>query len=89
MRHFTLPSFWKHYRTLPRNIQSLADKNYRLLRANPAHPSLHFKKIETDKSVWSVRVGIRYRALGVEKPDGVYWFWIGSHSEYDKLLAIK
>ncbi len=21
--------------------------------------------------------------LGLEKPDGIYWFWIGTHAEYD------
>jgi hypothetical protein len=31
----------------------------------------------------SVRVGAHYRALGVDAPGGVLWFWIGSHAEYD------
>lgn len=87
MRHFTLPRFWKSYRELPRHIQSLADKNYRILKTDPTHPSLHFKMIGNNKQLWSVRVGIGYRALGVEKPDGIYWFWIGSHAEYDRLIS--
>jgi hypothetical protein len=86
MRHFALPRFWKCYRELPSNVQKLANKNYGLLRSDPAHPSLHFKKIGTNKQLWSVRIGIGYRALGVEKPDGIYWFWIGSHTEYDRLI---
>ena len=64
----------------------MADKNYRLLKSDPTHPSLHFKKIGK-KKLWSVRVGIGYRALGVEKPEGIYWFWIGSHAEYDRLIS--
>ena len=48
-----------------------------------AHPSLHFKKIKTFRSV---RVGIKYRALGVEKDSNIVWFWIGSHADYDKLI---
>ena len=50
----------------------------------PHHPSLHFKKIDKYRSV---RVGLHYRALAVEVPEGLLWFWIGSHSHYDKLLG--
>jgi hypothetical protein len=44
MNHFTLPCFWQHYRQLPEEVQRLADKNYALLRDDPHHPSLHFKR---------------------------------------------
>jgi hypothetical protein len=27
-----------------------------------------------------------YRALAVEIPDGLLWFWIGSHADYDKII---
>ena len=87
MNHFTLPRFWKHYNSLPEQVQQLADKNYALLRADPFHPSLHFKKVGKDKHLWSVRVGEHYRALGLDKSEGVVWFWIGTHAEYDKILA--
>jgi len=50
------------------------------------HPSLHFKKVK-DGQFRSVRVGPQYRALGVPVPDGVQWFWIGSHADYDKLMG--
>jgi mRNA-degrading endonuclease RelE of RelBE toxin-antitoxin system len=86
MTHLTLPRFWDDYRRLPEHVQRLADKNYELLKANPNHPSLHFKKVGKTKQLWSVRVGEHYRALGVEKPDGILWFWIGSHADYDSLL---
>ena len=87
MNHFTLPRFWPHYQQLPNSIQQLADKNYALLRDDPFHPSLHFKKVGKNKQLWSVRVGEHYRALGLDKSEGVVWFWIGTHAEYDKLLA--
>jgi hypothetical protein len=58
-----------------------------LLKGDPFHPSLHFKKVGRTKSVWSVRVGDHYRALAREKPEGIVWFWIGSHAEYDQLLG--
>jgi hypothetical protein len=71
---------------MPRSVQELARSNYRLLRADPRHPSLHFKKVKGGQ-YRSVRVGAQYRALGVPVPDGVQWFWIGSHAEYDKFMG--
>jgi hypothetical protein len=86
MNHFALPRFWSHYRALPKEVQELADKNYDLLRVNLHHPSLHLKKVGRRKQLWSVRVGEHYRALGLDRPDGIAWFWIGTHAEYDTLL---
>jgi hypothetical protein len=68
----------------PPKIQRLADTSYEMLKADPSHPSLHFKKIGKYRAV---RVGLHYRALAVEVPEGLLWFWIGSHSEYDKFLG--
>ena len=86
MKHLTLPRFWELYRCLPESVQKLADKNYRLLKLDPSHPSLHFKKVGKSKQLWSVRVGRNYRALGHEVREGILWFWNGNHAEYDKLL---
>jgi hypothetical protein len=83
MIHFASPSFWSAYEKLPVEIKKVADKNFDLLKLNPKHPSLHFKKI---KSYWAVRVGIHYRALAVEVGNDILWFWIGSHTEYDALI---
>ncbi|MGH8006249.1 MAG: hypothetical protein ACREQ3_04495 [Candidatus Binatia bacterium] len=87
MKHLTLPRFWQRYQQLPKDIQALADKQYAVLKADPSHPSLHFKKVGKTKQLWSVRVSEQYRALGVEKPEGIVWFWIGPHAAYDKLLT--
>jgi len=54
-----------------------------LLKSNPRHPSLHFKPVG---QYWSVRVGLRYRALAVPVSEGLVWFWIGTHAEYDRLI---
>jgi hypothetical protein len=35
----------------------------------------------------SVRVGLYYRALGIAVENGVSWFWIGTHAEYDRIVA--
>ena len=87
MIHRTLLRFWQHYQQLPKEARELADKNFDLLKSDPYHPSLHFKKVDDVRRLWSVRVGLQYRALGVEKPDGILWFWIGTHAEYDRLLS--
>jgi hypothetical protein len=43
---------------LPAEIRTTADKNYALLKDNPQHPSLHFKRVGP---LWSARVGDQYR----------------------------
>ena len=78
--------FVASFRRLPRRIQDLARKNYRLWKRDPAHPSLDFKQVSRRSPIFSVRVGIGWRAVGVKKEDAMIWFWIGSHAEYDKLL---
>ena len=83
MNHFTSPSFWESYDKLPHEVRKLADKNFELLKQNAVHPSLHFKKVS---DYYSVRIGIRYRALGIEIDEGILWFWIGTHAEYDNLI---
>ena len=80
--HHANPKFWKSYHRLPQNVRALADSNFALLREDPRHPSLHLKKVGR---FWSVRVGDHYRAMGVQSPDGIAWFWIGTHAEYDRL----
>lgn len=82
--HRTLPSFWETYEKLPVEVQELADKSFALLKVNPEHPSLHFKRVG---SSWSARVGISYRVLAVEEGSIFYWYWIGNHGEYDKRIG--
>ena len=84
MKHYTSSDFWQCYEQLPVEIQELADKNDELLKDNPRHPSLQLKRIE---ELWSVRVGQRYRALGIDADGGIQWIWIGSHSEYDQIIG--
>lgn len=82
MTHHAAPDFWAHYRGLPAHIQRTADKAFALVKADPQHPSIHFKKLD---GVWSARVGLHHRALAVEAPGGFLWFWIGTHAEYDRI----
>jgi hypothetical protein len=82
-----LPCFWQHYRLLPAEIRKLADKNFDLLKSDQHHSSLHLKRVGKTKQLWAVRVGSHYRTLGADKPEGIVWFWIGTHAEYDTLLS--
>ncbi|MDZ4688460.1 MAG: hypothetical protein SH850_25580 [Planctomycetaceae bacterium] len=80
MRHFTSSDFWTLYHKLPKEVRQLADKNFALLKADPRHPSLQFKRLE---ELWSVRVGLHDRAIGIDAPGGIQGIWIGSHAAYD------
>ncbi|WP_227788697.1 MULTISPECIES: hypothetical protein [unclassified Nodularia (in: cyanobacteria)] len=87
MKSAVLPSFWSEYRHLSDNIRQSARKNYRLWAENPFHPSLHFKCINSQEGIWSVRVTRGYRALGLLEGDTVTWFWIGSHDDYERFFS--
>ncbi len=83
MPHYASSGFWAAYGSLPQAIREMADRHYALLKANPQHPSLHFKRVGR---FWSVRVGSGYRALGVDAPDGIVWIWIGAHAQYERRI---
>jgi hypothetical protein len=84
VNHFASPDFWFHHRQLPPEMRDLADKNFELLKQNPRHPSLRLKKAGV---FYSARVGLYHRVLAKERSEGLVWFWIGHHSEYDRLLG--
>jgi hypothetical protein len=81
--HRTTTRFWSLFARLPEAVQSVARKNFELLKADPSHPSLHFKKVG---KLWSVRAGIGHRAPAVEDDANFIWIWIGSHDEYRRLI---
>jgi hypothetical protein len=82
------PAFWTCFSRLPSEIQATAKAAYALWNANPRHPSLHFKPLRSaGEDIWSVRIGIHWRALGVREGDVMVWFWIGSHADYDRLIS--
>ena len=84
MTHYAAPSFWRAYHQLPEQVRALADKQFELLKANPQHPTLHFKRVGR---FHSARVGAHYRALAVDASDGILWFWSGTHAEYDRIAG--
>jgi hypothetical protein len=83
----TTRAFRQAFASLPNDVRRQAQRAYRLFRCDPRHPSLRFKKVDEESNVYSVRVGLGYRALGVMEGPIVVWFWIGSHTECDRLLG--
>ena len=86
MRSHTLQSFWDAYGRLPEHVRRQARESYNFFASDPTHSSLDFKRVSRRRPVYSVRVGIGYRALGVLDRGDIVWFWIGPHHEYDRRL---
>lgn len=83
MKSFRSREFKRWLEALPQGVQSLAQENFLLWKADPSHPSLHLKKLTPLN--WSVRIGIHYRAVGRFVEDGFLREWIGTHAQYDRL----
>jgi len=86
MNSVTTLKFRKAFRRLPKSTQERAQAAYILWAENPHHPGLHYKRIHATDSIFSVRIGIGYRALGVRDNDIMIWFWIGSRQSYSEMI---
>jgi hypothetical protein len=82
----TTEQFRRLYAAASPRRQAQIKRAYQLWRENPAHPSLRFKKVHATEPIYSARVDLDWRALGVLEGDTVVWFWVGSHDEYTALL---
>ena len=87
MQSHTTGAFRTLLAAAPASIQAKAQSAYRLWAVNPAHPSLRFKKVHTTLPIYAVRIDRDWRALAIAKDAAMVWFWIGPHSEYEKLLS--
>jgi mRNA-degrading endonuclease RelE of RelBE toxin-antitoxin system len=87
MNSRTTRRFRKAFERLPQQVQKQAKEAYLLFEKNPYHPSLYFKRVHSTQPIYSVRITLNYRSVGVLEGDTIIWFWIGSHEDYDKLLA--
>ncbi len=83
----TTEQFRKLFARLPSQVQEQARQAYRLFRRNPQHTSLRYRQVHATLPVYSARVGIHYRAVGIRDGDEIVWFWIGPDAEYDHLIA--
>jgi mRNA-degrading endonuclease RelE of RelBE toxin-antitoxin system len=86
LKSVTTNRFRKALASLPADIQQRARISYQQRKQNPNHSALHFKQIHKQKPIYSVRVGLSYRAIGIKEGDTIIWFWIGSHEDYNSLL---
>ena len=82
----TTRRFREAFANLPEEIRRRARRAYFLFRKDPHHPSLRFKKVDEESNVFSVRISVGYRALGVMECSTIVWFWIGSHADCDRLI---
>lgn len=86
MKNIRTKEFRELFAKLPYDVQKQAFAAYRIFKKNPYHPSLHFKCVNKDKSWYSVRINKSYRAVGTWKGDTIFWYFIGTHADYDHLL---
>ncbi len=92
MRSRITEAFRKCYRKLPPDARRDALKAYRIWKTDPFRLGLQFKEIEItkNKSLWSVRTELGYRALATRpEPDLLVWHWVGPHAEYDKPIDAR
>lgn len=83
----TTASFRKCFGSLPLRIQARARRAYQQFSDDPSHPSLNYKQVHSSRPIFSARVSLGYGALAIRDEDTWVWFWIGSHADYDQLLA--
>ena len=81
-------TFRRRLSELPPEIQAQAKADYRQFQRDPHYPGLNFHTITRRKeTLYSVYIGLHYRALATMEHGELYWFWIGHHSVYDKLIS--
>lgn len=87
MRIVTAAEFDKRYEKLPLAIQKKAEKQEKIFRKNPFHPSLHTEKLEPkNKELWSIRVDKSYRIIfRFVEGNTVLFLTVGPHDWIYKL----
>jgi len=83
----TTTQFRQAFSKLPEKVQEQTRAAYRQFKKNPGHPSLRFKKVHQRLPIYSARISKSYRAVGQLDGDSIIWFWVGSHTEYERLLS--
>lgn len=87
MNSHTTESFRKLYDQLPPQIQVSAKNVFEKWQSNPLHPGIRFKQVHANKPIYSVRINRGWRALGIKEGETLIWFWIGSHTDYEKTIS--
>ena len=89
MRSRRTRRFREQLDALPDDVRRKAKRAYRQFDADPRHGSLRFKNVHPHEPIYSVRIARNYRALGKRDDEGMLWFWIGSHADYDRILRSR
>ncbi len=87
MTSHTTTSFWKLYRALPKTVQRQAKSAFRKFQQEPFQSGLQFKQVHETLPVYSARINRDFRCVGIRHTEKIVWYWIGSHSDYEKLLS--
>jgi len=87
MNSFLTPQLLGLYRALPESVRQQARQAYARFRQEPHHPSLRFRRVHPTRPIFSARVGLNHRAVGIREGNDIFRFWIGSHADYDRLLS--
>jgi len=82
----TTQEFRDRLAKLPASVRSYAQRVCGRWQVDPWQPALQFKPIHQSLPIYSVRIGLHWRAIGIREADKVIWFWIGSHKEYDQKI---
>ncbi|MBM4362772.1 MAG: hypothetical protein FJ104_08830 [Deltaproteobacteria bacterium] len=86
MKSQTTSGFRTLLARLPRHVRDQARRAHQLFLEDPLNRGLRFKQVHASRPIYSARVGLSYRALGIRDGETVIWFWIGTHAEYDRVL---
>lgn len=87
MRSRTTARFRAQLEAAPPEVRAKTEAAYRLWSRSPGHPSLRYKKVHATLPIYSVRIDLNWRAVGVRQGDAMVWFFIGTHADYERLLA--
>jgi len=85
LKSATTERFRKQFAAAPAAAQVKIRQAHQLWSENPQHPSLRFKKVHATLPIFSVRVDLDWRAIGLLKTDTMIWFFVGPHSEYERV----
>jgi mRNA-degrading endonuclease RelE of RelBE toxin-antitoxin system len=87
MRSKRSKRFNKLFEKLPPHVQKQAKDAYSIFQKDPYYNSLEFKPLQGQDTLYSVRIGAHYRAIGDKRGDTILWIWIGTHEAYNHFTS--
>jgi len=74
MKSSTTADFREMLADLPPQVRRQARAAYLRFQEDPQHPGLHFKQVHATEPIYSARIGLHYRAVGIVESDSIAWF---------------